>query len=149
MKEDKERLEIYELAFDLLEIGYFDFQVLNRYVRAGRKFNYDFIEDIKEQYRDLGYYELKQDENIKQTNGFIYCAIDRLFYLICEELEKEGDEELNKKIGRLKDSFDPFINACDSWFNNCFDDLNFDYSKEEILEQAKRLINKEENEGNQ
>jgi hypothetical protein len=57
---------------------------------------------------------------------------------IKESEEYAESDDLQEKVTELEDNFAPFINYCDSWFSNCFDELDFD--SDNIVEQAISLL---------
>jgi len=132
----KEEKDIFDLLLNISEIGYLDLKELSLWDNAIRKFEYDFsyIDEIE----SIGFDKI-------DTNTYFYVVIDRLFNLICQELEENINlsREEKKSLENLKDNFNPFINCLDSWFNNVFDELDLSLSKEEILNNAKKLLSKE------
>jgi hypothetical protein len=140
MMEEKEKHEAFELAFDILGFGIIDLDSLNRYVEAGRKFDYDFLNNALERLEDLGYTEFKFGD-MTEINKIFLVVLEELFYILLEEVEQQDDGRLKNKIEDLRNKFSPFINACDSWFNNCFDELDLSRTKEEITKEARSLLN--------
>jgi hypothetical protein len=138
--EEKEKQEAFELAFDILGFGIIDLNSLNRYVEAGRKFDYDFLNNALERLESLGYTKFKFGD-MSEINNIFFVVLEELFYILLEEVEQQDDGRLKNKIEDLRDNFSPFTNACDSWFNNCFDELDLSKTKEEITEQARSLLN--------
>jgi hypothetical protein len=131
---NEEEHKINSLCYDLIEIGYLDLKSLLPYYECLKRF-----ED------DISIIDLLNDMDLKlDTNNIYFVIIDKLFYFICNELENLEDIKKNelKNIEKLKDNFSPFINCLDSWFNNVFDELNLGLDKDELIEEARKLINK-------
>lgn len=137
-----EEQEINKFCYELIPMGYLDLVALNKYVKLGKKFNYNFVEYVREDLEEQG--EINFFNNVDFTNKLFYVVIDNCFKQILFHLRINETKEEAKKFNQLEENFNPFINALDSWFNNCFDDLDFDLNKEDIIKQARELINKKD-----
>jgi hypothetical protein len=133
----EESYKVFELAFDILGVGYLDLKHLIYYNEAIKKFDKDF--DYKEELNNIG-----NDDKVTDANNLYYVVIDRLFYSIIGELENlKLTKKQKNKINVLKDNFSPFINCLDSWFNNIFDELDLSKEKDDIIQDAIKLLSKD------
>lgn len=114
---------------ELLGWGSLDMDKLDYYLGIATMFDVD-IEEIRRFIKDI-------EGDMTDINTWLFATVNCAFYAIMNAVrdEIEGDEELEEKIQELIDNFDPFINYMDTWFNNILDDVNFDNSKTEVIQE--------------
>ena len=75
-------------------------------------------------------------------NLWFYATITLTFHQITNIIKHTNrmDRELFQNIKKLEQNFSPDANALASSFNNCFDYINFEQPREEVLKQAAAVV---------
>jgi len=140
----EEEYKTLQMAQEISSVGYLDLKALSYWDNAIRQFEYDF--SYQDEIENIGFDKI-------DTNVYFYVVIDKLFSHICNQIEEtisemfdmdsfEEEKEIQEKLEKLKDSFSPFTNCLDSFFNNIFDELDLSLDKEELIKNAIELLNK-------